>query len=54
MSFGELIITLLKIVAALTIIVWVCYYWLTQGPPTRGRGRWRDVLKPRSKRRRPR
>ena len=42
MSLGDLIIDLLKIVVALAIIVGVCYYWLTQGPPPRGRGRWRE------------
>ncbi len=42
MSFRDVIIDLLKIVASLAVIAGVIYYWLTGGPPPRGRGRWRD------------
>ncbi len=45
MSLRDIIIDLLKIGTALAIIVGVCYYWLTQGSPPRGKGRWRDVLR---------
>lgn len=41
MSLGDVIIDLLKIIAALAIIVGAGYYWVNQGPPPRGKGRWR-------------
>ena len=43
MSFRDIIIDLLKIVASLAVTAGVIYYWLTGGPPPRGR--WRDVLR---------
>ncbi|HET8851706.1 MAG TPA: hypothetical protein VFN02_04210 [Ktedonobacteraceae bacterium] len=40
MSLRDIIIDLLKIIAALTVIAAMGYYWVTQGPPPRGRERW--------------
>jgi hypothetical protein len=45
------IFDLLKIIAALAIIAAVGYYWFTEGPPPRGKGRWRSVLNALSDRR---
>ncbi len=45
MSLRDVIIDLLKFVSALAVIAGVTYYWLTQGPPPRGKGRWREVLR---------
>ncbi len=42
MSFRDIIIDLLKIVVALAVIAGVIRYWLKEGPPPRGRGRWHD------------
>jgi hypothetical protein len=39
------IIDLLKVIAGIAVIVIVADYWLNQGLPPRGRGRWRDVLR---------
>jgi len=47
----QVLIDLLKIVAALAFIAALGYYWFTQGPPPRGKGRWRDVLSRRERRR---
>ena len=35
---------LLKVVATLAIVAAGIYYWITEGLPLRGRGRWRSVL----------
>ncbi len=45
MSLRDVIIDLLKIGTTLAVIVGVCYYWFAGGPPPRGKGRWRDVLR---------
>jgi hypothetical protein len=42
----------LKVVAALAIVAAGIYYWITEGSPPRGRGRWRSVLSERSARER--
>ncbi len=42
----------LKFVAALGIVAAGIYYWITEGPPSRGRGRWRSILSERSERER--
>ena len=47
----QTIIDFLKIIAALAIIAAVSYYWFTEGPPPRGKGRWRSVLNALSDRR---
>ena len=41
----SMIIDLLKIVAALAVLVAVVRYAITQGLPVRGKGRWRNVLR---------
>ncbi len=38
------IFDLLKVIAALAIIAAVGYYWFTERPSPRGKGRWRSVL----------
>jgi hypothetical protein len=48
------IIDTVKFVVALVVIGGASYYWIKQGPPPRGRGRWRHVLKELTDRRRSR
>jgi hypothetical protein len=48
----QVLIDLLKIVAALAVIAALGSYWFTHGLPPRGKGRWRDVLSERRDRRR--
>lgn len=39
-----MIFDLLKFISGVLIILGVVYWWITKGPPPRGKGRWRDVL----------
>jgi len=45
------IFDMLKIITALVIIAATGYYWFTEGPPPRGKRRWRSVLNALSDRR---
>jgi hypothetical protein len=54
----DVIFEVLRIAVALAILGGLVHYWLTTGPPPRGKGRWRTTLnalsdRPKRKERKP-